>query len=231
MNSINLNNRPTMQTALTPDQDLPYQTVSKSAVAALAFAILGLTSFLAPAFVLLPALGVGFGIVSLVTFARFPGEFVGKLAAQIGLGVSLVCLVASVAQHVYIYNTEVPEGYNRISYALLRDDSKTPLPYAEEALDLDGKLVFLKGYVRPGDRKENLKQFILTGDFGDCCFGGNPKISEVVAIDIKLPNKTVDYGYGLRRIGGTFRLNPQTAATGESAVPQVFYVIEADYVK
>jgi len=60
---------------------------------------------------------------------------------------------------------------------------------------------------------------------------GNPKISEVVAVDILLPDKTLDYDYALRRIGGTFRLNPQTIATGEADVPQVFYLIEADYVK
>jgi len=231
MNFVNLNERPTLGPVSTPDANIPYRVVSKSAVAAMAFAVLGLASFLAPAFVILPALGVGFGIVSLVTFARYPSEFVGKLAAQIGLGVSLVCLVASVTQHVYIYNTEVPDGYGRISYAMLRADPKTPLPYSEKAHELDGEKVFLKGYVRPGDKRKNLKQFILTGDFGDCCFGGSPKISDVVAIDIQLPDKKVDYGYGLRKIGGTFRLNPGTTATGESSVPQVFYLIEADYVK
>jgi len=150
MNSVDLNNHSRMQSAPTPDDGLPFKMVSKSAVAALAFGILGLTSFIAPVFVLLPALGIGFGIISLVTFARYPHEFVGKLAAQIGLGTSCVCFAASVAQHIYIYNTEVPEGYQRISYSLLRDDPKTPLPYAEEAGDLDGKKVFLKGYVRPG---------------------------------------------------------------------------------
>ncbi len=213
------------------NQQVQYRSVSKSAVACLVFTALGLLSFLTPAFVLLPALGVAFGVVAWFNFRRYPDELVGKLFAQIGLVISLVCLIASVVQHVYIYNTELPDGYERISYSMLRDNPKTALPFSEAANDLDGKKVFLKGYVRPGDKKNNLKNFILVGDFGDCCFGGNPKISEVVAIKIVDPEKTVNYGYALRRIGGKFQLNPQTKVTSDKDIPQVFYEIEADHVK
>ena len=229
MNSTSFSNHSTVQT--NHNEHLHYRSVSKSAVASIVFAVLGLTSFLSPTFVILPALGLGFALVSLINFYRYPDEIVGKLAAQVGLVVSAVCLVASVAHHVYVYNTEVPEGYSRISFSMLRDNPKTPARFAEAAPGLDGEKVFLKGYVRPGDKKNNLKNFILVGDFGDCCFGGNPKISEVVAIAITEEGKTVNHSYSLRRIGGTFRFLPQTALTDESDIPQVFYVIEADHVK
>ncbi len=180
---------------------------------------------------MLPALGVGFGLVALVGFRRYPEELVGKLAGQIGLIVSLICLVSSVGMHAVIYATEVPEGYQRISYSTLRNNPKTSLPFSEKAQELDGKKVFLKGYVRPGLKKTKLKDFILVGDFGDCCFGGNPKITEVVAIHIVDDEKTVDYGFALRRIAGVFRLNPNTKSINEKDIPQVFYEIEADHVK
>lgn len=228
MNSIHLESS---RVSLHQNERLQYRSVSKSAVACAVFAILGLTAFVHPVFVILAALGVGLGIVALINFHRYPTELVGKIAAQIGLVVSTVCLVASVVHHIYVFQTELPEGYQRISFSMLRDNPKTPLPYNEQADGLNGQKVFLKGYVRPGDKKKNLKTFILVGDFGDCCFGGSPKISEVVAIRIVLPEKTVDYGYSLRRIGGTFRLNPQTAMTSEKDIPQVFYVIEADHVQ
>ncbi len=227
MNSVALEERPTFQ---GHEQNFQYRSVCKSAVASVVFGILGLTSFLFPLFVLLPALGVGFGIAALSNFRRYPDELVGKLAAKIGLAISLVCLVSSIGMHAYIYATEVPDGYQRISYAMLRDNPKTQLPFAEQARELDGKKVFLKGYTRPSTKKRGLKNFILVGDFGECCFGGSPKISEVVAIDIKI-DKTVNYSYALRRIGGVFRLNPNTALTMDDEVPQVFYEIEADYVK
>lgn len=213
------------------EQEFQYRSVSKAAVASLVFAILGLTAFLSPIFVLLPALGTGFGFLALANFHRYPEELVGKAAAKIGLVVSLICLLTSFALHSYIYATEVPEGYQRITYAMLRSNPKTSLPYSEQAEELDGKKVFLKGYVRPSDKKTKLKNFILVGDFGECCFGGNPKISEVVAISILDDDTTVNYSFALRRIGGVFRLNPNTKITTEKDIPQVFYEIEADHVK
>ena len=91
--------------------------------------------------------------------------------------------------------------------------------------------MFIKGYMRPpSGKKKRLKNFIMVGDFGDCCFGGNPKITEVIAVKIS-SDDTVDYSYGLRRIGGTFRLNPNTRPVNEKEVPQVFYEIEANHVR
>ncbi len=113
---------------------------------------------------------------------------------------------------------------------MLDVDEDAELPYSKEAEQLDGKKVFLRGWVRPGDRKKKLKKFILVGDFGSCCFGGNPKISDVVGVVIQT-DETVDYSFRMRRIGGTFRLVKEAAKTGESEVPRVFYQIEADYIR
>ena len=214
------------------ENEFMYRSVSKAAVASMVFAALGaLTAFLAQVFVLLPALGVGFGFVALANFRRFPDELIGKRLAKIGLVVSLVFLIGSFGYHSYVYATEVPEGYQRISYSELRPNRRTPLPFSEKAEEFDGKKVFLKGYVRPGAKKRKLKEFILVGDFGDCCFGGNPKITDVVAVSIIDEEATVDYGLSLRRIGGTFRLNRQTRRISDKEVPQVFYEIEADHVR
>jgi hypothetical protein len=228
MNSVSFQEQ---MTATRPEgQDFQYRSVSKSAIASLAFAMMGmLTSFLAPIFVLLPALGAGFGLVSIFNFRRYPDELVGKFFANTGLFVSLGFLFGSVAWHSYVYATEVPEGYERISYSMLRDNTKTPLPFSEKAEELDGKKVFLKGYVRPSDKKTKLKNFILVGDFGECCFGGNPKPTEIVAINI-LSEDTVNYSFALRRIGGVFRLNRNRKQVAGD-VPPIFYEIEADHVK
>ena len=75
-----------------------------------------------------------------------------------------------------------------------------------------------------------LKEFILVGDWGTCCFGGNPKITDVVAVKI-VGDQTVDYGYSVRRVVGTFRLNKSTRRTNEKDIPQVFYEIEAEQVR
>jgi len=213
--------------------EFAYRSVSKSAIASLTFAILGvLTAFLGHIFVLMPLLGLGFGLVALSSFRRFPEELTGKTVGKIGLILSLVILVTSVTYHSYIYATEVPPDHIRIAFSDLRPNPKTPnIPFSEKSMELDGKKVFLKGYVRPpGGKKRKLKEFILVGDFGDCCFGGNPKITDVVAISI-VGDDTVDYGFALRRIAGTFHLNKQTKRTKEAEVPQVFYEIHTQEVR
>ncbi len=208
-----------------------YRSLSKSAVACFLFALMGLSVFIHEVFVVLPALAVAFGIVGWMNFQRYSEELSGLILLRIGLVLGGVCLIAGMAYHVYVYNTEVPEGYRRINFSMLRENPKTAAPYAEIAPSIDGEKVFLRGYVRPGDKRKNLKQFILVGDFGSCCFGGNPKLSEVVAVTIDVPEKTVNYGYGLRRIGGTFEFYKETARTQESEVPQVMYHVRADHVK
>lgn len=208
-----------------------YRSVSKAMVACLAFAFLSLSAFLAQVFVLLPILGVGFGLVALANFRRYPNEMVGKKPALIGLIVCAVLLVASVSMHAIIYATEVPENYQRISFRDLAPNRKTSLPFSEKAMEFHGKQVFIKGYVRPpSGKKTKLDKFIMVGDFGDCCFGGSPDITDVIAVKIKI-DETVNYGYGLRRIGGIFKLNPNTVVPDEKEIPRVFYEIHADYVR
>ena len=70
----------------------------------------------------------------------------------------------------------------------------------------------------------------MVGDFGDCCFGGDPAATDVVAIKINCDD-TVNYGYGLRRIGGIFKLNTRAQSSHEDDIPRVFYEIEANYVR
>ena len=213
------------------DNEFAYRSISKAAVASIIFAVLGaLTSFLASHFVILPALAVAFGLIAVLSFRKYPDELTGQLAAKTGIGLGLVFLVAATAYHAYVFNTEVPDGYRRISYGDLRPNKRTKLPFSEKAREFDGTKVFLKGYVRPSTKRRKLKNFILVGDFGDCCFGGNPKMTEVVAIRI-LGDETIDHGYSLRKIGGTFRLNERSKRTSDDEVPLVYYEIEADHIR
>jgi len=214
-------------------EEAAYQSVCKSAVTSVIFGVLGLTAFLAQMFMILPILGVIFGLLAFKAIRQYPDELVGNGAAKVGLILSLVCLVASGAMHSFIYATEVPDGYRRISFAELKPSSRgTDVNgYPNRAEDLDGKKVFIKGYVRPPSGKQyGLKNFIMVGDFGDCCFGGDPAITDVVAVKIQIDD-TVNYGYGVRKIGGTFRLNPNTTISDEEEIPRVFYEIEADHVR
>ncbi len=213
-------------------EHVDYRTVSKAAVVCVVFAVMGLLlAFVHLLFVILPLLSIGFGLFALYTFRRYPDELTGQTITRIAVAASAIVLVSSIARHAWVYATEVPEGYDRISFYELKPDKRSRAAFPQRAQELDGEKVFLKGYVRPGLKKNRLKKFILVGDFGSCCFGGNPEITDVVAVTIKNENDHVDYGYRVRKISGEFILHRRPKSVREKDLPSVLYEIEADYVK
>jgi hypothetical protein len=207
-----------------------YRIVSKAAVTSVVFAVLGTLAFVLPVFVVLPLVSLCFGLAAMLTFKKFPGQYTGLTAAKWAAAISGVMLLSAVCMHSYVYATEVPPDYQRISFYELEPKRNSRLLFSEKAAELDGKRVFIKGFVRPGLKRNRLKKFILVGDFGSCCFGGNPKITDVVAISIQNDNY-VNYSFRLRRIGGYFKLHRQLKSVHEKDLAHVLYEIEADYVK
>ncbi len=208
-----------------------YRSISRAAIVSVVFGALGLLGLWESVFLILPLLSIIFAGVAIYNISRYPRELVGGAMAKYTLAASLIVFASGASIHTYIHQTEVPDGHVRMSFYDLKVRSrKAQTFYSEKAAELDGKRVFIKGYVRPSDKKTGLKNFILVGDFGSCCFGGNPKITDVVAIRI-VNDQTVDYSYQLRRIAGTFRLNKQPVQIGEKDIPQVCYEIDADYIR
>lgn len=207
-----------------------YRSVSKAAIASVVFGVFSLMAFMSVPLLVFSLISISCGLIAFSNLSRFPDELLGKKASRIGFGLGLFSFVGAIAMHSYIYATEVPEGYERISFRMLRDDSKTSLPYSEKAEELDGKKVFVRGYVRPGAKRRNLSEFIMVGNFGDCCFGGTEKITDVIGVKI-VNDETVDYSLRLRRFAGTFRLNRKSTSTSDKEVPKVFYQMEVDYLR
>jgi hypothetical protein len=212
------------------EDDGVYRSVSKAAITSVALAVLGIAGFWAPLFVVLPVLAICFGVIGLSNIRKFPGELVGTGAAWIGIVAGSLILVGSVSFITYVYMTEVPEGYTRVTFYDLKPSSRSSRLFTERAEELDGQKIFIKGYVRPGNQSRGLKKFVLTGDFGDCCFGGNPKITEIIGVTIT-GAQTVDYDLRYRKILGTFRLNKSPKVINEKDVPSIIYEIEASEVR
>jgi hypothetical protein len=157
-----------------------------------------------------------------------PEEFTGQRLALAGLAMASVFLAVGMATAGVVYATEVPEGYTRISYEGLQPDQDSPgqiMP--PSALELDGKRVFIKGYVYPGAQQQGIKQFVLCRDNGDCCFGGSPKLTDMILVDLVDPLR-LTYSRRLQRLAGTFRIKP---AQGTDGLGGVLYQLEADYLQ
>jgi len=198
--------------AIAPSQlynEFAYKPVPPLAPASLA---LGICSFLGLFFLL--GLGLGLvgsvlGIYALVKIQKSKGELGGIIIAGLGTGLSILFFASGLSFYSYTYATEVPEGHQRLNF--LQDISKKEFVFNSgqwkldpEVQSLDGKNVFIKGYMYPVRQTEGLTSFILVKDSDKCCFGGQPKVNDMILVEMQ-DGLAVDYKTGRVNVAGTFR--------------------------
>ncbi len=208
----------------------PYRALSRGAVISFAIAILSLlVVFFSPVTVLLPLFGFIIGLVSARRIKRYPSELSGRGMALAGCIGSLVLLISGAAFHTVIYVTEVPEGYERISFQMLQPEAGTGTYVPESALALNGKRVFVKGYIHPSVGGLGMvRQFVLVPDLGTCCFGGQPKLTDM--IEVTLPEHLgVQYSRRKQKLAGTLIVD--TKLKRVDGLTGVFYQLKADMVR
>ena len=213
------------------EAEFPYRAMSSTAISSIVFAVLGL---LAGSF-FWPGLGLcGIGIVvALIGYRqirRYPEEFDGLRVALVGLAINALILVVGAGLHTYIYLTEVPEGYTRVQfYELQQADAVQIDGPTERAVEIDGESVFLKGYIHPSSGSGLLKRFILVPDLGTCCFGGQPKSSDMIEIVLG-SGQTTKAGLTKKKLAGKFMLNqaPRSVTDFEN---QLFYRMNVDILR
>jgi hypothetical protein len=155
-------------------------------------------------------LGVILGFLALRQIRRSEGELGGKWLAATGSVLSLTFFLSGTTLHAYTYATEVPDGYRRISFA--DDIAKKPFVVEDgqmqihpDVRSLAGQQVFFKGYMYPTRETENLTSFILVKDNGQCCFGGQPQLTDMVLVNMR-DGLSGDYHTGLVSVAGVLRL-------------------------
>lgn len=206
----------------------PYKALSSAAVVSVLLGGLGLLTFFSAGFGLLSLVGLLLGVHAMRSIRDRGSELTGASLARLGTLLSLVSLVGGWSYHGYVYATEVPEGYQRIGYAELQPpEAAPPGTIPATARQLDGQRVFIKGYVFPGLQTKGIRQFVLVRDKGDCCFGGNPKITDRIQVQLKAP-LSIDFHEGLFRLAGTFHVGVGAASEG---LGQAIYHLDADHVR
>jgi hypothetical protein len=189
-----------------------YRAVSGAAIAAAAVAIVSPVSFFGWWLAAVPLLGIVLAGVALRDIAARHPSLTGRPLALAALCLSLITFAASLTTHAYEYATELPEGFSRLSYAELQPAEGEPATgVPDSALAMNGRDVLLKGYIYPGKQQYGLVQFLLVRDQGDCCFGGNPKITDRVLVQLADP-AGVDFTPNLTKVAGRFRVEPAGAA-------------------
>lgn len=226
-----------MSVALADDRELEsgveipesYRALSAAAVVSCVLGVMSILAFADFWLGLIPFLAIVLGIVSWRRIAQRPDELTGRRLAQVGVALGTVLWAGGASWLSYVYMTEVPDGYERISYASLQPaENDTPGDIPAWAKSIDGKKVFIKGYIFPPPGSPAfVTHFLLVRDKGDCCFGGNPKVTDRILVDIPAPGK-LEFTTGIHALAGTFRVQP---GAGVDADGEVWYRLEADHAK
>jgi len=210
------------------DANLQYRSLNRAAVGSMVMFLLGLTGLLFWQLLILPVAGILLGYSAYRTIRRYPEEYTGLNMARIGMALCLLLLIGGTSFHAFVYATECPEGHERISFADLQPESFMPtLP--KRAIALRGKPVFIKGYIHPGVSGMNrVSQFVLVPDMGTCCFGGQPKPTDMILVHTT-PESRLAYSTRIVRLAGKFDIGEQPQEF--AGVKDVFYQLDADYSK
>lgn len=213
--------------AVAPDYDR-YRQMSGWAVTAIALAVLSLPSLIFPVLLALPLVGAGVGLIAVRSINKREHELSGAGLAKTAMWSCLLLFISGTAYATGTYMTEVPEGYRRINFLQLQPDKSRPeLPVSPLALELNRQRVFVKGYIYPSDRSAQLDRFVLVPDMGTCCFGGQPKLTDMIEVMLDDPLLT-NWSTRRRRIAGTLLVD--TRKKPISGLDGVYYRLKADYL-
>ncbi len=207
------------------ESDGDYRALSVAAVTSLALGFLSACALLTIYLSVVPVAGIVFGLYAMMQIHRRPSELAGRGIAFAGVLLSALLLIVSSSVAAYVYATEVPQGYERIFYSQLQpEEGKIGQKIPPLAENLDGKKVFIKGYVFPGKQRQGIKTFLLVRDKGDCCFGGNPKLTDRIQVTLADPER-LQFDPYLHKVAGTFRL-VKDAGQAVDATGEVYYHLD-----
>lgn len=211
--------------------EFSYKPVPAIAPVALLLGICSASALLSVMGIAFAIFGAFLGTVGFWKIRSSRGEMGGAKLSVTGAVLSLIFLVSGVSYHSYLYATEVPEGFRRVNFN--RDISRkgfapgangVPEPNPD-VMALNGKEVFLKGYMYPTRQTTGIQSFVLVKDTGECCFGGQPQMTDMIEVDLGQGMAVDHHEQILVAVAGVFRVNP---AGGQSDLSPI-YRLEASH--
>lgn len=223
------------QVGFDPADEFAYRPVPPLAPISLFLGICALSGFLGIPCLAIGIVGLIMGAIALWQIRRSDGEMGGKVVARLGTGLSVALFFAASGYHAYAYVTELPEGYLRVSFPELskyqpiitEEEGQQKVRFAPEVAELDGKPIYIKGYMYPTRQRFELSEFVLVKDTGQCCFGGQPKITDMIVVKYRNGMTVNHREQQLVGIGGVFRASVPEKSDAGAAI----YTIEGTHFK
>ncbi len=214
-------------------QPICYRTICTEAVMALAFGVFSLMTIFGWFFWTVPTFAVYLGVRALKKIDRYAGEYTGVGFAKSGIVVALLFGVVGHFVDRYIQQNSVPMGYKAIRFEDLQPKSSNEIipqsAYDLEPTDVDKeRRVYIKGFIYPGKRTVNIREFILVPTLAHCQFcPSNVKSSEMITVRL-LNDMQLNYTNNEIAIGGKFRIDREQLTNPFGGLP---YQIEADNLR
>jgi hypothetical protein len=202
---------------------IQYRALSSGAVVALVLGLISLVALGDYWLVVVPLVGVAFGLMVVRQLRARRHELTGLGLAWTGVALSAAMIPLGPAVVYYQEVSPIPPGYRYISYDELQPNPQSGELIPRSALDLIGKKVYIKGFVFAGSDTAGIRKLLLVRDAGTCCFGGNPKITDRIVVSLG-GAATAMYTKQVARVAGTFRVSRPEQAPGASG--QVFYFLD-----
>jgi hypothetical protein len=200
-----------------------YRPVPVMAPLSLALGLLSALGFLGIIVAPLGLIGAIVSLLCILKLRKFRGEYGGMWLAVTGLLLSITCFAASTGLWFHTYATEVPKDCRRVNFnsdiskkvfLIGEQNGQKGLTFNPDVKQLDGKKIFIKGYMYPTKQLSGLTSFLLVKDNAQCCFGGNPAITDMIQIEMDF-GKTADFNQGiLVSVAGVFHCQPSRGPAG-----------------
>jgi len=205
-----------------------YQIIQAQAVLSLLFGVLSILCFLTVYVFWIPLAGLGFGWVARKEIAKAPKERLGLGMAKTGMLLSLVFGITGCTWVMYWFLAAAPPGYKLITFAELQPNPDEPKLIPQFARDLEGKKVFIWGYMIPGEKQYGITDFVMVGQVSHCQFC-QAQLLPTQMIEVHLTHGIkLDYTTKKIGVGGVFTCSPDAL---KQQFGGIVYRIEADVVR
>ncbi|MGA2062916.1 MAG: DUF4190 domain-containing protein [Thermoguttaceae bacterium] len=213
-----------------------YRSLNVTAILSLVFGFFSILTVFGWVFWAIPILSIALAVRALKHIRYASQEYTGEGFARAGIAVAIVLWLSGMYIQHYIQVHTVPSGYMPITFEYLQPNADQPgeiiPPAAFELEPSDNnpdKRIFIKeGYIYPGRRSINIKEFILVPTLSHCQYC-QQQLRSTDMINVKLTGDlTVDYSSRPIKIGGKMHIDREQAVNPFGGLP---YQLEADYVQ
>ena len=206
-------------------QEFLYRPIPVLVPISMGFVFLSLVAVLMAELLVVPMVGATLAFIARRQIRSSGGNLSGGWLALASLISQVVMTISFAAMHVHSFATEVPAGFERVNFtADISNKGFTNLGGVlgihPDVQKLVNQKVMIKGYMYPTKTMDGLTSFVLCRDSGACCFGGQPKTTDMILVHMKGEN-LARFRPGLVAVSGVFRAEPTVDETGLQPVYQL----------